>query len=79
MAAVFIVHEHNHDDGSSVVFTNAFRTMADAHAAIIADYRELFEEDGLEVDAFALPTVFGNGSSMWVDGITWYITAVTLP
>lgn len=77
MAQVYVVHEHDHEDNESFVYVNAFKTLADAQVAITTTYKECFDEEDLA--DLELPQVFGNGSSMWVDGITWYITAVTLP
>lgn len=76
MAQVYVVTERD-EDGDMSMFVDAYRTLADAQVAITTAYVENFdEEDRADLE---LPQVVGNGSSMWVDGITWCITAVTLP
>jgi hypothetical protein len=73
---VYIVMER-YEDGDVAAFADAFRTLADAQVAITTAYVEQFdEEDRADLE---LPQVAGGGSCMWVDNITWYITAVTLP
>lgn len=76
MAQVYVVTECD-EDGCVTTFTDAFRTLADAQVAITTEYVEVFHEE--DRDDLELPQVSNGGLSMWVDGITWSITAVTLP
>jgi len=76
MAQVYVVTERN-EDGDVLTFVDAYRTLTDAHSAVTEAFLEYFdEEDRADLE---LPQITDGGSSMWVDGVTWYITAVALP